>query len=1368
MGIGKSPQNENEIPTPPVPPPTKAPYNIFTNCHGIEHKDCFHSREVSFNAHMRPKANIFNLPIMLNILQMVIFDWILRQYKRPMFMLETCEKLLSKKDDMVYLLLQFWDLIKADPKKAIKDKTIKDILDTRIANCHVLRKIWEENSYGAVQLEDPPESNKILTGPYNWLVTLTDLINRVLTKRRFEFFTASPPLMLVEADTILVSENTVQSANAWSDEKSVRLITIDGSRELQEIIFTGRFVREIIYIVQADDHISAGIESTLRFFAENSLKFKTTLVLHEPEKYTDRIRMVEQFKNMAETYGTGFYTMRGKPGELAEIRNKINSTPRFTTTESQEEMDADMPTTSGFDTTQIEKIREKFKPTPTMVAEPMIINAKLAAHYKERNRSPPASHYKEKEEERLKGLARTKWPQGKYCMFVIMLLAIFLPTVVSAINSPLLIQIQKKADQNAMPEFRGPHTTISKKGRRITVALSPEKKAHLAELQKRLRAAATTTTTTTYPPPTTTTTTTTLFKSTLPSKSLPTTFRPTQVLTSLPAPNPETPQNTVLIPPKSNSQPQHIPQSLYNSTTQIQTLAPRFQNTKTIAPTQPPSTNLKQRQPPKLANNAPSYQPSTQRASEATENDFSNWLKNLHHEYTRSVNLDNKTSHNKPALWCAHKSSSLWTFPEKATSPYCSTLSSQLKWKPTRVSLYSHVNQAREMIAHRCSIKTVHESYYTNLLGDRFVTVDRYMATVSRKDCLNMTERHICPPTEKPMGKLDTNSWSTNEVLSVDFPGRFASLFGGKKENSVTNCLVQLTSAFYKPQTLQLMSPVHNLDHCKFGDEFCVLSDNTSIIWDARCPKHLCQKCQHQFAEVIDGLFRIEQNRIIFVSKSREQALTFNFTAPTEKSCDGTPLTIAEQGFGIKTAEFNKMKSQRPRRNVDEQQFASEMTAAEMALNQMMEKIFADKCKQFERNSNPTIQARHLFNKENLVAKWLGENTMQVFSCTPIQMELVRPRPSVACFKYLPVDVHFYDRIMQAFLDPELRVLTATSPPADCNRNRIMYLEYSKGNWSRIDTSIAKVEWVNSSIIQQFHNNLTRFRDYDFHPLVFHEWMLHQEADQIPFLHIDELQQLEDWKSSQKTDEHYRAVVLGAIPGGLPGLAKRWLTEIWDAFVQHWIILSCLYSTFLFLRDFLIPITATYLIMPTLRSVGLLTRPSRNRPTKDSNLKQEGVEFGVELGELREVQTPERRLMRGNEERQSRVRFSRASSLVSLQTDSDSPFGNPLNRLRRGLSIRRHLPTTALILLLISIVFIDLASTFEITCFQNETEYTQRVSDSSLNCDQSCFEISIFTGTELIRKTWATQILNNKIADMSNSAGNQQRPRRLAQSGSMT
>uniref|UniRef100_A0A915NIL6 Uncharacterized protein n=1 Tax=Meloidogyne floridensis TaxID=298350 RepID=A0A915NIL6_9BILA len=408
MGINaKSPQNsQTEIQTPSVPLPAKAPYNVLTNCYGIEHKDCLHSREVSFNAHLRPKANIFNLPIMLNILQMIIFDWMMRQYKRTIYMLENAEKLLSKKDDIVYLLLQFWDMIKADPRKAINDKNVREVLDSRIANCHVLRKLWEENTYGAIQIEDPPESNKIMAGAYNWLLTLTDLINKVLTKRRFDFFTASPPLLLVEADTIIVSENTVQSARAWSNERSVRLITIDGSRELQEIIFTGRFVREIIYIVQADDQISAGIESTLRFFAENSLKFKTTLVLHEPEKYTDRLRMVEQFRNMAETYSTGFYTMRGRPGELAEIRHKINATPRFTTTESEELLDADVPSTSGFNTTEIEKIREKFKPTSTMVAEPIIINEKLAAHYRERNKSPPASYYKEraKEEERIRDL----------------------------------------------------------------------------------------------------------------------------------------------------------------------------------------------------------------------------------------------------------------------------------------------------------------------------------------------------------------------------------------------------------------------------------------------------------------------------------------------------------------------------------------------------------------------------------------------------------------------------------------------------------------------------------------------------------------------------------------------------------------------------------------------------------------------------------------------------------------------------------------------------------------------------------------------------------------------------------------------------
>jgi len=57
-------------------------------------------------------------------------------------------------------------------------------------------------------------------------------------------------------------------------------------------------VLKIIYIVQVHGQISAEIESTHRFFSEHLLKFKTILVLYEPEKYTDILRMVEQFRNM--------------------------------------------------------------------------------------------------------------------------------------------------------------------------------------------------------------------------------------------------------------------------------------------------------------------------------------------------------------------------------------------------------------------------------------------------------------------------------------------------------------------------------------------------------------------------------------------------------------------------------------------------------------------------------------------------------------------------------------------------------------------------------------------------------------------------------------------------------------------------------------------------------------------------------------------------------------------------------------------------------------------------------------------------------------------------------------------------------------
>ena len=72
---------------------------------------------------------------------------------------------------------------------------------------------------------------------------------------------------------------------------------------------------------------------------------------------------------------------------------------------------------------------------------------------------------------------------------------------------------------------------------------------------------------------------------------------------------------------------------------------------------------------------------------------------------------------------------------------------------------------------------------------------------------------------------------------------------------------------------------------------------------------------------------------------------------------------------------------------------------------------------------------------------------MQIYNCAEIEMNSITPRATSTCYKYLPVNIELYKRKMEAFLDLELRVLSVTSPPADCGRFQYPVLEIEKGKW---------------------------------------------------------------------------------------------------------------------------------------------------------------------------------------------------------------------------------------------------------------------------------------------------------------------------------
>jgi len=234
---------------------------------------------------------------------------------------------------------------------------------------------------------------------------------------------------------------------------------------------------------------------------------------------------------------------------------------------------------------------------------------------------------------------------------------------------------------------------------------------------------------------------------------------------------------------------------------------------------------------------------------------------------------------------------------------------------------------------------------------------------------------------------------------------------------------------------------------------------------------------------------------------------------------------------------------------------------------------------------------------------------MEIYACSELGVQEMRFRPSTKCYKYIPVQLEIQRKIFEVFLDPELRILSATSPIADCGRFRKTYFELEPDRWIIIDTRTGITEPVKRENIHVFKDN-TSILDLDMGPLIFREWIAKNDSTEVPFRHINELTQFEQWKENEKTEEHSRALTLGAIPGGLPGLAKQWLLERLKMLLDWWIIASCAYATFLFLRDVVLPLALVQFLLPiwgSFRAMMGRGTPSARNPKNEMDVLLERI-----------------------------------------------------------------------------------------------------------------------------------------------------------------
>jgi len=616
---------------------------------------------------------------------------------------------------------------------------------------------------------------------------------------------------------------------------------------------------------------------------------------------------------------------------------------------------------------------------------------------------------------------------------------------------------------------------------------------------------------------------------------------------------------------------------------------------------------------------------------------------NAEQERFRRKNLESEIK-GDPVFWCATQSSALWKFPHRDEASFCKK--GFRKWKPFVLETFSQTMRPQPVEAFICSAKYTREVYYLNLLGDKFIELEQKLLPLTKDECLKMTESKICPHNKKKMEKKD-GLWKTEEALKVDFPGRFSSLFGGARESSVVNCHLQPTTVHYNPQTLKMFSPLYSVEKCHYMTDFCNLPDNSSIIWESHCESRNCKSCNYEYLGRWEGDYsRSGNTRVIWISSSKEVALSFLKEAPREIACNGKAIRKSEQGFAIEEREFTKLFIDRSKRSVDEEQLAAELTAAELALKNFYDKLLEEKChQQTVRHDNPTYHVRQAFHKKDLVATWLNEDTAQVFSCVAIEVTNIRFRPVSSCFKYIPVEITLSNMTRLGFLDPELRILSESSIPADCERYRLRFLEIGADQWVRIDTSTGVWEKMEQAKIHIFHDNVTT-PDMNVAPIVFHEWVMRNRTDEPIFVHVNELSEYEKWKENVKSEESNRAVALGALPGGLRQVAMDYIWNKWLLIVEWWKILSCLYSTFLFFRDIGIPLLTVYFLYPVWTTIlAFMGRapPANTRATYQRTPQGEEVELASIAPRRRRIEY-----------------FSRQGSIDTIRTQGSMRQGRKL------------------------------------------------------------------------------------------------------------
>ena len=290
-----------------------------------------------------------------------------------------------------------------------------------------------------------------------------------------------------------------------------------------------------------------------------------------------------------------------------------------------------------------------------------------------------------------------------------------------------------------------------------------------------------------------------------------------------------------------------------------------------------------------------------------------------------------------------------------------------------------------------------------------------------------------------------------------------------------------------------------------------------------------------------------------------------------------------------------------------------------------------------------TTYARMIMKRNDVMGKWRTPDTLEVHYCVKISLKEIQFRPTENCTLYIPVTINLPELgLIEGFIDPMTRIVSRTSPQADC---RIHFMHYLNNPWGVYEYDATK------------NNTRMGRRDEILHPVVeegkeflnfeaFHDLVLTDDAEVFQEIYnsenVAEFERIHQWRDESHVISSQAAQATSAVPHSIPGIVASYLWG-WLGTIHTIWLNGCAVIVTLFVLAGVIYLCAPLWMMLPFRGIEraceCCCRNMRRRARRQAGHDRPTVELASEVGREAQERAPGYAIRR--HEQSPTVRFSR-------------------------------------------------------------------------------------------------------------------------------